>query len=55
MNTAKQSLKPRNYVAINPLMKKGGLHQSDNKKVTTKRGRRSCKKSLRQTDWLADL
>lgn len=55
MNTSKNALKPRNYLALNPLMQKGGLHESDDVKIARKRARRSCKQNLRKTDWLADL
>lgn len=45
-------IKPRNYLALNPLMQKGGLHEKDNVAITYKRQRRQTKQTLRKTDWL---
>ncbi len=52
---AKNTVKPRNYLALNPLMQKGGIHESDDVAIARKRARRSCKQNLRQTDWLEEL
>ncbi len=58
-NTPRQqtnrALAPRNYLALNPLMQKGGIHESDDIAIARKRARRSCKQNLRQTDWLEEL
>lgn len=55
MNTSQRVPKPRNFVAINPLMKKGGVHQVDNKHTAQKRDRYACKQNLRKTDWMANF
>lgn len=46
-----QVLKPRNPLAFNPLLKKGGVHQEDNVKMAHKNSRRQTKQSLRKMDW----
>lgn len=52
---AKNPVKPRNYLALNPLMQKGGVHESDDVAIARKRARRSCKQTLVQTDWLSEI
>lgn len=46
------AIKPRNYLALNPLLKKGGVHEKDDVKIARKKARRKCKQDLRKTDWL---
>lgn len=45
-------VKPRNYLALNPLLKKGGIHEKDDGDITRKKVRRQTKQSLRKKDWL---
>lgn len=45
-------IKPRNYLALNPLLQKGGLHDKDDVALARKKQRRQCKQDLRKTDWL---
>ncbi len=55
--TAKQNLlgaiKPRNYLALNPLLKKGGIHEKEDIDIVRKKRRRETKQQLRKTDWLS--
>lgn len=48
-------LKPRNPVAANPLLTKGGVHKEDNVKAVHKNSRRQTKQKLRKKDWFSDL
>ena len=48
------TVKPRNYLALNPLLKKGGIHEKEDVTIARKRRRRETKQKLRQTDWLSD-
>lgn len=45
-------IKPRNYLALNPLLQKGGLHDKDDVAIARKKQRRKCKQELKKTDWL---
>ena len=45
-------VKPRNYLALNPLLQKGGIHEKDDVDITRKKVRRKTKQSLRKKDWL---
>lgn len=47
------AVKPRNYLALNPLLRKGGIHEKEDIDVVRKKRRRETKQQLRQTDWLA--
>jgi len=55
--TANQNLfgaiKPRNYLALNPLLKKGGIHGKEDIDIVRKKRRRETKQQLRKTDWLS--
>jgi len=55
--TANQNLlgavKPRNYLALNPLLKKGGIHEKEDIDIMRKKRRRETKQQLRKTDWLS--
>lgn len=44
--------KPRNHLALNPLMRKGGLHGKDDVAMARKRQRRQSQQELRRVDWL---
>jgi hypothetical protein len=44
---------PRNQLALNPLLQKGGVHAKDDVTRTRKKLRRQTKQDLRKTDWLA--
>ncbi|MDO4442037.1 MAG: hypothetical protein Q4B81_07620 [Moraxella sp.] len=46
-----KSIKPRNYLVLNPLLQKGGLHEKDDIVLVRKRQRRQCRQELRRTDW----
>ncbi|MGP5210585.1 hypothetical protein ACTXJ5_07315 [Psychrobacter alimentarius] len=48
------AVKPRNYLALNPLLKKGGIHEKDDVSLARKKRRRETKQHLRQTDWLSE-
>lgn len=48
------TVKPRNYLALNPLLKKGGIHEKEDIDCVRKKRRRETKRQLRQTDWLAE-
>lgn len=45
------ALRERNLEVLNPLMKKGGVHDRDNHSAKTKRERRNSKTKLRKGDW----
>lgn len=47
------AVKPRNYLALNPLLRKGGIHEKEDIDIARKKRRRETKQQLRQTDWLA--
>ena len=49
-----EAVKPRNYLALNPLLKKGGIHEKDDVSLARKKRRRETKQHLRQTDWLSE-
>lgn len=55
--TANQNLlgaiKPRNYLALNPLLKKGGIHEKEDIDIVRKKRRRETKQQLRKSDWLS--
>ena len=55
LSALKDATKPRNHVAFNPLLKKGGVHEKDNIEVVRKKKRREAKKILRQKDWLSEI
>ncbi|ALF59374.1 hypothetical protein [Psychrobacter urativorans] len=48
------AVKPRNYLALNPLLKKGGIHDKEDIDSVRKKNRRENKQQLRKTDWLAE-
>lgn len=55
--TSSQSLatiKPRNYLALDPLLRKGGIHEKEDIDIVRKKRRRETKQQLRQTDWLSE-
>lgn len=47
-------VKPRNYLALNPLLKKGGIHEKEDIDCVRKKRRRETKQQLRQTNWLSE-
>ena len=49
------AVKPRNYLALNPLLKKGGIHEKEDVTIARKKRRRETKQNLRQTDWLSEI
>lgn len=54
-NLITQSIKPiklKNYLALNPLLQKGGLHDKDDVALARKKQRRQTRQDLRRTDWL---
>ncbi|MES1963927.1 hypothetical protein M0N77_01105 [Psychrobacter sp. AH5] len=57
-NTATQqtlgAIKPRNYLALDPLLRKGGIHEKEDIDIVRKKRRRETKQRLRQTDWLSE-
>ncbi len=57
-NTATQqtlgAVKPHNYLALNPLLRKGGIHEKEDIDIVRKKRRRETKQRLRQTDWLSE-
>ena len=55
LSALKDVTKPRNHVAFNPLLKKGGVHEKDNIEAVRKKKRRETKKILRQKDWLSEI
>ena len=48
------TVKPRNYLALNPLLQKGGIHDKEDIDSVRKKTRRETKQQLRQTDWLSE-
>lgn len=55
LSSSLSAVKPRNYLALNPLLKKGGVHEKEDVTIARKKRRRETKQSLRQTDWLSDI
>ena len=56
-NSSQQTLgavKPRNYLALDPLLRKGGIHEKEDIDIVRKKRRRETKQQLRQTDWLSE-
>ena len=47
------AVKPRNYLVLDPLLRKGGIHEKEDIDIVRKKRRRETKQQLRQTDWLA--
>ena len=45
-------IKPRNPLANDPLLKKGGVHAKDDVRLQHKKQRHAQKRNLRQVDWL---
>ena len=48
------AIKPRNYLALDPLLRKGGIHEKEDIDIVRKKRRRETKQRLRQTDWLSE-
>ncbi|WGV13341.1 hypothetical protein [Psychrobacter maritimus] len=48
------TVKARNYLALDPLLKKGGIHEKEDIDIVRKKRRRETKQQLRQTDWLLE-
>ena len=48
------TIKPRNYVALDPLLRKGGIHEKEDIDIVRKKRRRETKQQLRKTDWLSE-
>ncbi|WP_201529832.1 hypothetical protein [Psychrobacter frigidicola] len=46
--------KLRNYLTLNPLLRKGGIHEKEDVDIVLKKCRRETKQNLRQTDWLLE-
>ena len=55
LSTSRVAVKPRNYLALNPLLQKGGIHEKEDVEIVRKKRRRETKQKLRQTDWLSEL
>ena len=55
ISVSREAVKPRNYLALNPLMQKGGVHEKEDVDIVRKKRRRETKQSLRQTDWLSEI
>lgn len=56
-NPSQQTLgavRPRNYLALDPLLRKGGIHEKEDIDIVRKKRRRETKQQLRQTDWLSE-
>ncbi|MFZ2844536.1 hypothetical protein [Psychrobacter sp.] len=56
-NSSQQTLgavKPRNYLALDPLLRKGGIHEKEDIAIVRKKRRRETKQQLRQRDWLSE-
>ena len=56
-NSSQQTLgavKPRNYLALDPLLRKGGIHEKEDVDIIRKKRRRETKQRLRKTDWLSE-
>lgn len=47
-------VKSRNYLALDPLLRKGGIHEKEDIDIVRKKRRRETKQQLRQTDWLSE-
>lgn len=52
ISQSRNPIKPRNYLALNPLLQKGGLHEKEDVEIARKKQRRQTKQSLRKKDWL---
>lgn len=50
----KPPIKPRNYLALNLLLQKGGLHEKDDVDIARKKQRRQTKQDLRKQIWLKE-
>ena len=48
------TVKARNYLALDPLLKKGGIHEKEDIDIVRKKRRRETKQQFRQTDWLSE-
>ncbi|MBU5617588.1 hypothetical protein KPY62_10900 [Psychrobacter sp. TAE2020] len=48
------TVKPRNYLALDPLLKKGGIHEREDIDIARKKRRRETKQQLRRTDWSSE-
>ncbi|OEH67879.1 MAG: hypothetical protein BAX61_10685 [Psychrobacter sp. B29-1] len=48
------TIKPRNYLALDPLLRKGGIHEKEDIDIVRKKRRRETKQQLRKTDWLSE-
>lgn len=48
------TVKARNYLVLDPLLKKGGIHEKADIDIVRKKRRRETKQQLRQTDWLSE-
>ena len=48
------TVKARNYLALDLLLKKGGIHEKEDIDIVRKKRRRETKQQLRQTDWLSE-
>lgn len=48
------TVKPRNYLALDPLLRKGGIHEKEDIDIVRKKRRRETNQQLRQTDWLSE-
>ena len=48
------AVKPRNYLALDPLLRKGGIHEKEDIDIIRKKRRRETKQQLRKTDWLSE-
>lgn len=48
------AVKPRNYLALDPLLRKGGIHEKEDIDLVRKKRRRETKQQLRQRDWLSE-
>ena len=56
-NSSQQTLgavKPRNYLALDPLLRKGGIHEKEDVDIIRKKRRRETKQRFRKTDWLSE-
>ena len=45
------AVKPRNYLALDPLLKKGGIHTSETAQAQHKKFRKDAKFFLNKTQW----
>ena len=48
------AVKPRNYLALDPLLRKGGIHEKEDIDIVRKKRRRETKQQLRKTDWSSE-